>query len=69
MFSWGNGQGGRLGHGDETGENVPKEIADLKNRGLKFIIIAAGEASSAAISHKNMLFVWGVGLSGRLGTG
>jgi alpha-tubulin suppressor-like RCC1 family protein len=26
VYSWGNGQGGRLGHGDDTGENVPKEI-------------------------------------------
>lgn len=24
MYSWGNGQGGRLGHGQEVGENEPR---------------------------------------------
>lgn len=24
IYSWGNGQGGRLGHGDETGEYMPR---------------------------------------------
>ena len=24
VYSWGSGQGGRLGHGDETGEQMPR---------------------------------------------
>lgn len=67
MFSWGNGQGGRLGHGDETGESFPKEIVDLRDK--KVIIIEAGEADSACITAKNELYMWGIGLHGRLGTG
>jgi alpha-tubulin suppressor-like RCC1 family protein len=30
VYSWGNGQGGRLGHGNETGEYLPKEIKYFK---------------------------------------
>jgi E3 ubiquitin-protein ligase HERC2 len=67
VFSWGNGQGGRLGHGDETGENIPKEIVSLRDKKVK--LIEAGEASSACISIRNELYIWGVGLHGRLGTG
>jgi E3 ubiquitin-protein ligase HERC2 len=72
LFSWGNGQGGRLGHGNETGENMPKEIMFFKESDAvtaKIIIIEAGESNSAAITSKNELFIWGVGLHGRLGTG
>ncbi len=67
LYSWGNGQGGRLGHGDETGENVPKEIVSLRDAQIK--IIEAGEAHSACINSDNQLLVWGVGLHGRLGNG
>ena len=38
-------------------------------RDLKIILIEAGEGDSAAISIKNELYIWGVGLHGRLGTG
>ena len=67
VYSWGNGQGGRLGHGDETGENIPKEITTLKEQ--KIFLISAGEANSAAITQRNELYIWGVGLNGRLGNG
>lgn len=33
------------------------------------MLIEAGDGSSAAITIKNELFIWGVGLHGRLGTG
>jgi alpha-tubulin suppressor-like RCC1 family protein len=32
-------------------------------------VIEAGEGNSAAITMRNELYVWGVGLHGRLGTG
>jgi alpha-tubulin suppressor-like RCC1 family protein len=56
-----------LGHGDETGENIPKEIVDLKDK--KIFLISAGDANSAAITQRNELYIWGVGLNGRLGNG
>lgn len=56
-----------MGHNDETGEKIPKEIQSLSK--LKIIFIAAGESNSAAITMKNELYMWGVGLHGRLGMG
>jgi alpha-tubulin suppressor-like RCC1 family protein len=58
-----------LGHGDETGENVPKEIIFFRENGIKILVIEAGEGNSAVITMKNELMVWGIGLHGRLGTG
>ena len=58
-----------MGYGDETGENVPKEIPYFRENNIKVEIIEAGESNSACISHKNVLYVWGVGLHGRLGNG
>jgi alpha-tubulin suppressor-like RCC1 family protein len=69
VYSWGNGQGGRLGHGDETGENLPKEIKYFRLQSIKVMIIEAGESNSAVITSKNELLIWGIGLHGRLGTG
>lgn len=31
VYSWGNGQGGRLGHGDTIGQNVPEKIRFFEN--------------------------------------
>jgi E3 ubiquitin-protein ligase HERC2 len=49
IYSWGNGQGGRLGHNQEVGENVPRQITEgLEGKFVKFI--EAGDASSACIT-------------------
>lgn len=66
-FSWGNGQGGRLGHNSEVGENQPRKIEALEGKFIKFI--EAGDASSACISHDSNVYTWGSGLNGRLGNG
>lgn len=58
-----------MGHGDETGENLPKEIVYFRERNYKISMVDAGEGNSAAISVKNELFLWGLGSHGRLGTG
>ena len=41
VYSWGNGQGGRLGHGDSIGQNVPEKIQFLTN--YKVIDICCGD--------------------------
>jgi len=69
VFSWGNGLGGRLGHGDETGENSPKEIAYFRENNIRVQNIQGGESNSAVITSKNELYIWGVGMCGKLGTG
>lgn len=67
IYSWGTGQGGRLGHDNEEDYLAPKEISDMAKR--KSVFISAGESHSAAISEKLKLFTWGNGAYGRLGHG
>ena len=67
VFSWGNGQGGRLGHRDEKGESIPKEI--LAMRDIKPTNIYAGDSHSGCISASHEAYTWGVGSYGRLGHG
>ena len=67
VYSWGNGQGGRLGHGDLVGKNSPEQIKALAGRQVDQI--ECGDAHSGAVTDSGVLYVWGVGLNGRLGTG
>jgi E3 ubiquitin-protein ligase HERC2 len=67
IYSWGNGQGGRLGHGAQVGENCPRKIKGMQGRFVKYI--EAGDASSAAVTHDFQVYMWGSGLNGRLGNG
>ena len=67
IYSWGNGEGGRLGHGTERSEAIPKEINldhDAHPR-----CIFAGDVHSAFVCIKNQLYTWGKGTYGRLGLG
>eukprot|EP01080_Neovahlkampfia_damariscottae_P011639 gene11639-4880_t len=34
-YSWGKGEDGQLGHGDQKNSNVPKEVVEIKNLGKK----------------------------------
>lgn len=67
LLTWGSGQGGRLGHGDDEDQLFPKDVSELSK--IKLIYIAAGESHSAAISEKLKLYTWGNGAYGRLGHG
>lgn len=65
VYSWGNGQGGRLGHGDSIGKDTPIQIQELTKHVVEQI--ACGDSHSACITSKQQLYMWGVGLHGRLG--
>mmetsp|Transcript_22744 Transcript_22744/g.35027 ORF Transcript_22744/g.35027 Transcript_22744/m.35027 type:complete len:98 (-) Transcript_22744:5364-5657(-) len=67
IYSWGNGQGGRLGHNQEVGENSPRQIDELADKFVKQI--EAGDASSCCITSDTIVYLWGSGLNGRLGNG
>lgn len=67
VLSWGSGQNGKLGHGNEENISVPCYISKLEN--VKLIFISAGCEHSAAISEDHQLFTWGQGDGGRLGFG
>ncbi|XP_076028585.1 E3 ubiquitin-protein ligase HERC2 isoform X2 [Oratosquilla oratoria] len=67
VYSWGNGDGGRLGHGDNCGRDDPTLVQGLQ--GKTVVHIACGSTYSAAITSQGELFTWGRGNYGRLGHG
>merc|ERR1740128_1126803 len=67
VWSWGLGDGGRLGHGDQTSLPSPHLLQDLV--GKTIVKISAGSTYSAAITQEGQLYTWGKGNYGRLGHG
>ncbi|GIY42325.1 e3 ubiquitin-protein ligase HERC2 [Caerostris extrusa] len=59
VYSWGIGDGGRLGHGDHKSSPVPLLIEDLRGKSVQRI--ACGPAMSAAITVSGELYTWGRG--------
>jgi len=73
VYSFGCGDGGRLGHGsDYSDRSEPSEISSLK-RGSHILSISAGTWHSACIVHvppledSGWLYTWGSGFQGQLG--
>lgn len=67
VFSWGEGEDGKLGHGNRTTLDKPRLVEAL--RAKKIRDIACGSSHSAAISSQGELYTWGLGEYGRLGHG
>ncbi|ETN64680.1 hect E3 ubiquitin ligase [Anopheles darlingi] len=67
VFSWGNGEGGRLGHGDTSSKDIPTRIVALAERQVTGVF--CGSSYSAAITAAGELYTWGRGTYGRLGHG
>nr|CAD7425857.1 unnamed protein product [Timema monikensis] len=68
VYSWGDGDYGKLGHGNCTTQKHPRLVGGtLTNKVVKFI--HAGYRHSAAISEEGELYTWGEGDNGRLGHG
>ena len=67
IWTWGDGDYGKLGHGDSTTQKSPKLIEALSSR----VIVDAdcGHRHSAAVDDAGHLYVWGEGDYGRLGLG
>uniref|UniRef100_A0A1B0AIV8 HECT-type E3 ubiquitin transferase n=1 Tax=Glossina pallidipes TaxID=7398 RepID=A0A1B0AIV8_GLOPL len=67
VYSWGEGEDGKLGHGNRMSYDRPKLIEDLT--GIGIVDIACGSAHSAAITATGHVLTWGKGRYGRLGHG
>lgn len=67
VFSWGEGEDGKLGHGNRLSLDRPRMIESLKSKRIRDI--ACGSSHSAAISSNGELYTWGLGEYGRLGHG
>ncbi|KAK8710724.1 hypothetical protein V6N13_146037 [Hibiscus sabdariffa] len=59
IFSWGEGTGGRLGHGIEADVSQPKRIGALS--GSSIGLVACGEFHTCAVTLSGDLYTWGDG--------
>ncbi|XP_033140913.1 PH, RCC1 and FYVE domains-containing protein 1 isoform X1 [Brassica rapa] len=59
IFSWGEGTGGKLGHGLEKDTHQPKFISSV--RGMNFKSLACGEFHTCAVTQSGDLYTWGDG--------
>uniref|UniRef100_A0A2C9KCS9 B30.2/SPRY domain-containing protein n=1 Tax=Biomphalaria glabrata TaxID=6526 RepID=A0A2C9KCS9_BIOGL len=66
LYTWGEGDYGRLGHGDKASRNVPKQVKDIGPVGQ----VACGSSHTLAVSQDGKT-VWsfGGGDNGKLGHG
>ncbi|XP_069758992.1 probable E3 ubiquitin-protein ligase HERC1 isoform X8 [Narcine bancroftii] len=68
VFSWGDGDYGKLGHGNSSTQKYPKLIQGPL-QGKAIVCVSAGYRHSAAVTEDGELFTWGEGDFGRLGHG
>lgn len=57
VYSWGCGDGGRLGHGDFSSRDDPTLIQHLVGKNI--VSVACGGSYSAAITEGGELYTWG----------
>uniref|UniRef100_A0A8C9YIS1 HECT-type E3 ubiquitin transferase n=1 Tax=Sander lucioperca TaxID=283035 RepID=A0A8C9YIS1_SANLU len=66
VFSWGDGEYGKLGHGNSATQKYPK-IIQGPLFGKVVVCVSAGYRHSAAVTNDGELYTWGEGDFGRLG--
>ena len=70
VYAWGDGEDGRLGTGAGTNELEPVSLANAGDlSGKKIVRVAAGHNFSLALDENGVIYSWGLGNLGRLGTG
>ena len=67
LYSWGDGGDGRLGHGDEEDQLLPRPVEAIQ--GPVRSVAAGYDCHSLAITSSGALYTWGAGAHGRLGHG
>ena len=67
VWSWGGGIYGKLGHGDEQGQLLPKKVEAFA--GQRVVAVSAWAHHSIALTAYGAVFTWGEGGDGHLGHG
>ena len=67
IWTWGNGDSGRLGHGNEEDQLAPKLVETLAN--CRVVCISASLYTTHAVVDSGHLYTWGYGGDGALGHG
>ncbi|XP_069377256.1 alsin isoform X5 [Paralichthys olivaceus] len=65
VWSWGHGEHGQLGHGDNLARLKPLCIKSLNSK--EVVRVAAGAGHSLALTAQSQVFSWGSNSSGQLG--
>ncbi|XP_071845609.1 probable E3 ubiquitin-protein ligase HERC1 isoform X3 [Apostichopus japonicus] len=68
VFSWGDGDYGKLGHSNTSTQKYPKLIQNVLT-GKLVVCVSTGYRHSACVTDEGQLFTWGEGDYGRLGHG
>ena len=66
-WSWGYGVSGRLGHGDEQNQLLPKKVEALAGR--RVVAVSAASDHIITLTANGAAWSWGYGAGGRLGHG
>ena len=69
IFSFGDGEGGALGHGSEEVEVLPRRIEVLAETGRRFVAVAAGYLHALALTEEGHVYGWGDGIANGHGQG
>ena len=64
LFTWGEGQYGKLGHGDENDQETPKRVEALV--GVKVTIVCCGVLHTAVCTKDGCMYTFGDGELGQL---
>ncbi|CAM9820772.1 unnamed protein product [Chrysoparadoxa australica] len=67
IYTWGRGDDGRLGHGDQGWKYVPRAVQALS--GKRTVQATCGSYHTAAVTDQGELYTWGGGMYGKLGHG
>mmetsp|Transcript_35801 Transcript_35801/g.55083 ORF Transcript_35801/g.55083 Transcript_35801/m.55083 type:complete len:595 (+) Transcript_35801:211-1995(+) len=67
VYTWGRGDDGRLGHGDNGWKYVPRKAQELN--GKVIVQVTCGSYHTAAVAANGDLYTWGGGMYGKLGHG
>ena len=67
VYTWGRGDDGRLGHGENMWKYVPRIIQSLV--GPVLVQVTCGSYHTAAVTAQGDLYTWGGGMYGKLGHG
>eukprot|EP00271_Cylindrocystis_brebissonii_P021274 TRINITY_DN7493_c0_g1_i1.p1 TRINITY_DN7493_c0_g1~~TRINITY_DN7493_c0_g1_i1.p1 ORF type:complete len:353 (+),score=66.47 TRINITY_DN7493_c0_g1_i1:99-1061(+) len=69
LYTWGEGNNGKLGHGSRALEWRPRRVECLREEGVHVVEAAGGVDISMARGTCGEVYSWGWGPSGRLGHG
>ncbi|CAB4065719.1 HERC2 [Lepeophtheirus salmonis] len=69
LYTWGCGEYGRLGHGDNITQMRPKQVKTLAGKRVIQVACGSRDAQTLALTDDGMVYSWGDGDFGKLGRG